>query len=125
MAAYRSGSYGSNSGFSKTTLEDKYAAKYYEAYNANSVANSYQYMILGDAIGELGPFQSFIDGDNSLRWHSSWYNDYAHFIDNNGSWLFRGGYYLCGALAGQFAFGRHQGAPSNDYSFRLVLSPAN
>ena len=120
MASYISGKPGS-SGFTTATLAN-YDAKYFDVYNASSSVNSYQYMILGDATGEMGPFKSYLDGDNNSRWHNSWYGDYSYFVDSSAPWFARGGVCSNGVLAGQFSFGRVAGGVSSDIGFRLVLS---
>ena len=121
MASYISGKPGS-SGFTTATLAN-YDAKYFDVYNASSSINSYQYMILGDATGEMGPFKSYLDGDNNSRWHNSWYGDYSYFVDSSAPWFARGGVCSNGVLAGQFGFVRLTGGVGSDIGFRIVLSP--
>ncbi len=75
----------------------------------------YQYRILGDATGELGPFAL------ETRWHSSWYGDLSEFVDST-PWFHRGGHHGSCVLAGQFHFERATGANANYLSFRVVLS---
>ena len=120
MASYISGKPGS-SGFTTATLAN-YDAKYFDVYNASSSINSYQYKILGDATGEMGPFKSYLDGDNNSRWHNSWYGDGSDFVDSSYPWLYRGGDYNNGVLAGQFNFNRNTGGVNSNIGFRLVLS---
>ena len=120
MASYISGKPGS-SGFTTATLAN-YDAKYFDVYNASSSINSYQYMILGDATGEMGPFKSYLDGDNNSRWHNSWYGDVSYFVDSSVPWFVRGGSYYNGVLAGQFNFNRNTGGVNSNIGFRLVLS---
>ncbi len=121
MASYISGKPGS-SGFTTATLAN-YDAKYFDVYNASSSINSYQYKILGDATGEMGPFKSYLDGDNNSRWHNSWYGDYSYFVDSSAPWFARGGVCSNGVLAGQFGFVRLTGGVGSDIGFRIVLSP--
>ena len=121
VAGYMSGQLGS-SGFSATTLAN-YDSKYYDVYSASSTMTSYQYRILGDATGEMGPFKTYLDGDNNSRYHNSWYGDYSYFVDSTSPWLGRGGYYVNGVLAGQFYFSRDTGGASAAVGFRIVLSP--
>ena len=121
MASYISGKPGS-SGFTTATLTN-YDAKYFDVYNASSSINSYQYMILGDATGEMGPFKSYLDGDNNSRWHNSWYGDYSYFVDSSHPWFARGGVCSNGVLAGQFGFVRLTGGVGSDIGFRIVLAP--
>ena len=115
MAAYRLGTYG-DSKFDETTLENKYNSKYYDSYNASSEETTYQYMILGDAIGEMGPFRGYIN---------SWYGDYSRFVVSSYPWFVRGGYYKDGVLAGLFYSGRSFGGVYADGGSRLVLAPSN
>ena len=90
MASYRSGTMGS-SGFTTTTIATADYTKYLDIYSGSSTVNSYQYRILGDATGEMGPFKNYLDGDNNLRWHNSWYADNSDFVDSSYPWFFRGG----------------------------------
>ena len=120
VAGYMSGQLGS-SGFSATTLAN-YDSKYYDVYSASSTMTSYQYRILGDATGEMGPFKTYLDGDNNSRYHNSWYGDGSYFVDSTYPWFNRGGYYDDGVLAGQFYFNRYTGGANTNIGFRLVLS---
>ena len=125
MAAHRSGSYGSGSGFSKVTLEDKYAAAYYDSYSSSSTVSTNQYMILGDATGEMGPFKFFRDDDNVERYHGSWYGDNCYFVESSYPWFPRGGNNAGGLISGQFSFGRGSGGVDAGIGFRLVLAEEN
>ena len=122
VSSYITGKPGS-SGFSTTTLAN-YDSKYFDVYNASSAISTYQYRILGDATGEMGPFKQYLDGDNNSRWHSSWYGDHSYFVDSSVPWFFRGGRYTDGVLAGAFYFSRHTGGTNSSVGFRLVLSVA-
>ena len=122
MASYITGNPGS-SGFSTTTLAN-YDSKYFDVYNASSAISTYQYRILGDATGEMGPFKQYLDGDNSSRWHSSWYGDYSGFVDSSYPWFLRGGPYTDGVLPGAFSFHRDTGGTNRYDGFRLVISVA-
>ena len=124
VAAYRSGTYG-DSNFNNTTLENTYNSKYYDSYNAVSAVTTNQYMILGDATGEMGPFKYFKDSDNAEQYHNSWYGDDSYFVESSGPWFPRGGGSTEGVLAGQFAFGRNTGGVNAYIGSRLVLSPLN
>ena len=121
VAGYMSGQLGS-SGFSATTLAN-YDSKYYDVYSSSSTMTSYQYRILGDATGEMGPFKTYLDGDNNSRYHNSWYGDSSYFVDSTYPWFYRGGLYDHGVLAGQFYFNRSTGGAYTDVGFRIVLSP--
>ena len=100
-----------------------YDSKYFDVYNSSSSNTTYQYRILGDATGEMGPFQTYADGDNNSRHHNSWYSDFSYLIDSLNCWSGRGGAYTFGALAGQFVFSGGTGGISTGISFRLVLTP--
>ena len=120
MSSYMSGQLGS-SGFTSTTISS-YNSKYFDVYSASSTYTSYQYRILGDATGEMGPFKSYLDGDNNSRYHNSWYGDYSHFVDSSYPWFTRGGPYDNGVLAGQFYFYRYTGGAGTYVGFRLALA---
>jgi len=121
MASYRSGTMGS-SGFTTTTIGN-YDSKYFDVYNASSAQTIYNYRILGDATGEMGPFKSYLDGDNNSRYHNSWYADYSYFVESSNPWFHRGGNYDNGVLAGQFTFNRYTGVAYTNLGSRLVLAP--
>ncbi len=118
VAGYISGNTGS-SGLTTTN----YDSKYFDVYNTSSSKTSYQYRILGDATGEMGPFKNYSDGDNSSRNHSSWYVNYSNFIVSSATWFCRGGRYFYGGLAGQFNFDNDPGGASEYLAFRIVLTP--
>ena len=120
MASYRSGTMGA-SGFTTATIAS-YDTKYFDVYNASSTATTYQYRILGDATGEMGPFKQYADGDNNPRYHNSWYADNSHFVDSSYPWFHRGGGFNNGVLAGQFYFDRHTGGGHSAVGSRLVLA---
>ncbi|HPZ24086.1 MAG TPA: hypothetical protein PLC25_04535, partial [Bacilli bacterium] len=111
MAAYRSGTVGS-SGLTVDTINAN--SNYFDIYNSASGDTTYNYRILGDATGENGPITSY---------RSSWYQDYANFVNSSGPWFLRGGY--CGATdyAGVFYFNVYTGDASGYYGSRLVLVP--
>ena len=121
VAGYMSGHLGS-SGFSATTIAN-YDSKYFDVYSSSSAMTSYQYRILGDATGEMGPFKNYKDGDSNSRWHNSWYGDTSDFIDSTSPYFFRGGFFGNGLLASQFYFSRDTGGANPNRSFRIVLSP--
>jgi hypothetical protein len=82
--------------------------------SAASTPTSYQYRILGDATGEMGPMSSH---------KSSWYQDYANFVNSSGPWFLRGGDYLYTSIDGVFYFNVYTGDASGYYGSRLVLVP--
>jgi len=112
MAAYRANTY-SSSGFDADSIA-AYDSKYFDVYNGESDTTTYQYRILGDATGEMGPFASE---------HGSWYNDSAGFLNSTSSWFARGGNYkLPDTDTGVFCFGGSTGAMFTYISSRLVLA---
>ena len=121
LASYITGKLGL-SGFSTTTLAN-YDSKYLDTYNASSAISTYKYRILGDATGEMGPFKQYLDGDNTSRWHSSWYDDYSDFVESSYPWFVRSGHYTYGVLCGAFYFSRHTGGTHSSDGFRIVLTP--
>ena len=111
MAAYRSGTVGS-SGLNIDTINAN--SNYFDIYNSASTPTSYQYRILGDATGEMGPMSSH---------KSSWYQDYANFVNSSGPWFLRGGDYLYTSIDGVFYFNVYTGDASGYGGSRLVLVP--
>ena len=121
MSSYITGKLGS-SGFTTTTIAN-YDSKYFDKYNELSNVTNYQYRILGDATGEMGPFKNFKDGDSGLRYHSDWYGDFSYFVDSSYPWFYRGGHYTHGVLAGAFHFQRNTGETDARATSRIVLTP--
>ena len=111
MASYRSGA-------SVPTGD----AKYFDVYNGASAETTYNYRILGDATGEMGPIINYKDGDGNTRYHNKWYGDGSYFVDSTDPWFIRGSHYDRGVLAGHFIFGRHTGAANGNIGSRLVLA---
>ncbi|MGM9834908.1 MAG: hypothetical protein ACI31M_03940, partial [Bacilli bacterium] len=122
MAAYMSGNVG-DSGFDETTIANADYQKYLDVYNASSAGQAYQYRILGDTTGEMGPFLTYADGDGTSKYHNSWYADNSYFVYSSCPWFRRGGSASYGVLAGQFNFFRDTGTAFTYISFRLVLAP--
>ncbi len=87
-------------------------SKYYNVYNYNTSYNNYSQRILGDATGEMGPFQSS---------KSSWYYDNSQFVIPSNSWVIRGGSFEYASNAGEFYFGNASGRFYGNISFRLTL----
>ena len=102
--------YGS-SGFDFTTFPEN---KYVDLYSS-TMGTQYSNRILGDASGELGPF---LTGTTPV---SSWYNDYADFVNANFPWFKHGGDYNSGENAGIFDFRTNTGVGGSAHSFRIVL----
>ena len=96
---------------------------YYDIYYKSNSNFVYTSRILGDATGEMGPFQNFTDPDGYVRPRASWYGDYGYFVDYDAVWFGRGGSWRDGIAAGVFDFSRSPGDASNLISFRVVLTP--
>ena len=96
--------------------------KYYDKYTSTAITN-FSNRILGDATGEMGPFFSETDPDESTRYKSSWYGDYARFADAGYPWFSRGGDWSDGTESGAFAFTDNTGGVYTSISFRVVLAP--
>ncbi len=118
-ASYISGQTGASE-FSDVTNPSY--TKYLDVYSTSSAIQAYQYRILGDATGEMGPFSTYKDRDGNSRHHNGWYADTSHFVDSTYPWFSRGGYYDYGVLASQFLFGRGKGSSATNAGFRLVLT---
>ncbi|MCX4365875.1 MAG: hypothetical protein OSJ70_08920 [Bacilli bacterium] len=110
-----------SSGFSTTTLAN-YNSMYFDVYNASSSVNSYQYRILGDATGEMGPFKDYADGDKTERWHGSWYGNLALFPQSTMPWFMRSGRFELAVLAGTFYFERYSGDSLETFGSRITLT---
>jgi len=106
VAGYRANIYGT-SGFNTDNIAI-YNAKYFDIYDGTA----YNYRILGDATGEMGPFASN---------KGSWYKDNAYFVFSTYPWFERGGNYSNSLNAGIFSFSRGDGS-ARSYSSRLVLA---
>jgi len=111
VAGYRMNTYGS-SGFDANSIA-KYSSKYFDVYSESSNTATYQYRILGDATGEMGPF-----ANNK----GSWYEDSSLFVNPTFPWFYRGGYYRDDAGVGIFSFNRTSGDAYGSFSTRLVLA---
>ena len=111
MAAYRSGTVGS-SGLTVDTINAN--SNYFDIYNSASTDTSYNYRILGDATGEMGPITSY---------ETSWYQDCAYFVSSFNPWFARGGYFDDTNFAGVFCFPALAGAAKDSIGSRMVLSP--
>lgn len=95
--------------------------KYYDRYlfdsNQNDGDKHYNRRILGDATGELGPFQS----TSSIRVLSSWYSQEGLFVYDLSPWFYRGSYASYVNVEGIFSFGRDYGQPGFNRMIRIVL----
>ncbi|MDD3241936.1 MAG: hypothetical protein PHQ64_04130, partial [Bacilli bacterium] len=121
MAAYRSSTLAS-SGFTTANIAI-YDSKYFDVYSASSAVRTYNYRILGDATGEMGPFISTSIGSATGIYINSWYFDASDFLDSTKSWQGRGGPYTHGVRNGQFYFGYSDGGAASTGSSRIVLTP--
>ena len=117
MSAYMSGQLGSSE-----IIPTSYDSKYFDTYDTSSAFTKYQYRILGDATGEMGPFNRYDEKNNTLYYHNSWYDDNSGFVNSSNSWFYRGGSHTNGILAGQFNFLSHTGGNYSNVSFRIVLT---
>ena len=103
-------------------FSDSTYLKYWDKYSS-TVKTNYNDRILGDATGELGPFEGEKDSDNITRNVSSWYNDYAHFPVPSHPWFIHGGNWSLGTTSGDFAFSYMTGDMYESISYRIVLAP--
>ena len=87
-------------------------SKYYDKYGQDEG-------ILGDATGEMGPFER---NDDPYNLRSSWYNNIGNFL-NNYMWINRGAMWTYGDRTGIFSFWGYQGHAANSKAFRLILTP--
>jgi hypothetical protein len=102
-----------SSGFTTDVLTSEVYSKYLDVYNASSATKTYNYRILGDATGEMGPFY----GNKN-----NWYSDYAQFVNSDKPWFIHGAYFKDGTLAGQFDFSCWGGGTTSSIGSRLVLA---
>ena len=103
-------------------FSDSTYTKYWDKYTSTT-DTQYNNRILGDATGDLGPFGLERDPDSGSRYKSSWYKDYAYFVDSSSIWFYRGGYWGFGTGSGIFAFDNDSGTTATYGSFRIVLTP--
>ena len=96
--------------------------KYYDTYAYATTDEQYRRRILGDATGEMGPF------DNATyltqtRQISSWHADRAYFVLSSVPWFVRGAAHSGGVDAGVFTFNNTYGNVNGNGSFRIILTP--
>ena len=96
--------------------------KYYDLYSFVTQNRAYYNRILGDALGEMGPFASHTYYGTS-RDVSSWHENRLSFIHNTLPVFLRGGSYADGSYSGVFASNRDTGRLAVNISFRIVLTP--
>ncbi len=121
VAAFIDGTPG-ESGFTIDELNKYISENYIDKYNKNSTATSFNYRILGDATGELGPFYRYHDVSVNNNFHNSWYSDTSIFIETGSPCFGRGGSPSNGVIGGILAFRRRAGVKGSNYGFRLALS---
>jgi len=118
LASYVKGYYAS-SGFDDDTISI-YDKKYFDIYNENSNEDSYNYRILGDAIGEVGPYYRYsILGIERKR--NSWDGAAVIFPYPEQPWIYRGGYSRDMESSGVF-FGYRTGGFGYYGSLRVTLA---
>ncbi len=94
---------------------------YIDKYNVNSSMTTFNYRILGDATGEMGPFYKYYTAYNESQ-RSGWYSDFSYFATSTLPWFHRGGLPHQGTLAGQFYFGAKNSNAGNYNGFRVSLA---
>ena len=103
-------------------FNDNTYLKYWDKYST-TIQVKYDNRILGDATGEMGPFESKLDNSNITRLISSWYKNYGGFIFSTYPWYVRGGYTELGTISGSVAFAAGNGSAYADGSYHIVLAP--
>ena len=96
--------------------------KYYDTYSYATLDEQYQRRILGDATGEMGPFNNAKYLTQTIQ-IGSWYADGAGFVWSSFPWFVRGHDLNVGTDAGAFAFNGIYGCVHGHLSFRVVLTP--
>lgn len=77
----------------------------------------YNRRILGDATGEMGPFQM----NSEKRFIGSWYKSEAKMVYSTSPWFRCGGSFSLGTNSGIFSFFNEYGRINSDTGFRVVL----
>ncbi|MCI8575338.1 MAG: hypothetical protein HFI09_02605, partial [Bacilli bacterium] len=93
--------------------------RYYDRYVYALNNETYNRRILGDATGEMGPFEAV--GSYNARF-GSWYDDCGWLVSSSVPWFDRGNSFRYGKDAGIFMFGSDTGGAWDSASFRIVLS---
>ena len=96
--------------------------KYYDKYAYGTSSSDFTSSHLGDATVEMGPFKNIIYA-NKTRQISSWYADYALFVNTTSPWVLRGGVCHNGSESGLFALGANYGSVYEYLGFRVALAP--
>ncbi len=97
--------------------------RYYDKYQYGTSSSEFTRRILGDATGEMGPFQGIKYISEIARQISSWYADHTYFVTPINPWFVRGYAYDVGSEAGVFAFSYTAGSVNSGVGFRAVLTP--
>ena len=93
-------------------------SKYYDSYYYGISNKNFNHRILGDAIGEMGPFINNVKN----RQVNSWYENESLFIWNSYPWFYRGGMWNRGTGSGMFAFGHDAGSENSGIGYRIALT---
>ena len=99
-------------------------SKYYDIYSYATSNQQYQRRILGDATGEMGPFNNTTYLEQS-RQSISWYSDQAYLVSFSWPWVIRSATHYFGLHSGIYAFDAIYGFQYAWISFRIVLTPGN
>ncbi len=97
-------------------------SKYYDIYKYSTVNEQYQRRIMGDATGELGPFDNKTYLSNTIQ-IGSWYDDCAFFVSTNTPWFIRSLNWRYGSSTGNLAFDAVHAYDYDVIGFRIVLTP--
>ncbi|MCI8394375.1 MAG: hypothetical protein HFH86_02705 [Bacilli bacterium] len=102
-----------------TTGIDYPDSKYYDSYGYAENTNTYSRRILGDATGEMGPFQTDTTINQKL---GSWHGDEGSFVSHWYPYFIRGGLISYGTGAGIFQFHGTYGGGNSGGAYRIVLT---
>jgi hypothetical protein len=114
---------GDNSGLSSLTTGLAFPTdnRYYDSYGYSETDENFQRRILGDATGEMGPFELTTYGTYQ-RQIGSWYADEAFFSVYSVPCMHRGSGATRGNGTGIFSMSYESGIGVVGVSFRIVLS---
>ena len=96
--------------------------KYYDVYSYSQNSTDFSRRILGDATGEMGPFNT-AEYYNQIVQVGSWYADDSTFINLSVPWFVRGSLFTRGTVAGIFSFYFVRGHADSIMGFRTILTP--
>ena len=91
--------------------------RYFDRYAHSKLYTNFNQRILGDAIGESGPFTISV-----TQQFGSWYKNEAFYISSEGTWVYRGGTWSRGLYTSIFSFYHAGGQANNQFGFRIVLA---